>query len=136
MISSLKALGESISIYFQLSSHDSINSEPAPRYYKQGEEILKLVKPVLDAIFSFGVTCDEVLNKALEELHHYVEDLRDSFESWQPLLSKVYFVSTLFHMWLYIWNILFVWSDSWYWSPPYPCIIDKVFSIQHGMPTY
>ncbi|KAK4766791.1 hypothetical protein SAY87_008433 [Trapa incisa] len=92
-ISSLKALVDSIFIYFQLSSHDSINSEPSLKYYKQGEEMLKLVKPVLDAIFSSGVACDEVLNKALEELLHSVKDLRDSFESWQPLLSKVYFVN-------------------------------------------
>lgn len=95
-MSSLKALGESISIFFQLSSHDSIKLEPALTYYKQGEELLKLVKPVLDAILSSEVVCDEVLNKAFEELHQSVEDLRDSFESWQPLLSKVYFVSKLF----------------------------------------
>ncbi|XP_031395775.1 U-box domain-containing protein 4-like [Punica granatum] len=92
-ISSLKALVESISLYFQLSSHDSLNSEPALKYYKQGEEILKLVKPILDAIFSFQVASHEVLSKAFEELRHSVEDLRDSLESWQPLLSKVYFVT-------------------------------------------
>ncbi|KAK4749425.1 hypothetical protein SAY87_026874 [Trapa incisa] len=92
-ISSLKALAESISIYFQLSSHLSINSEPALKYYKQGEEMLKLVKLVLDAIFGSEVACDEVLNKAFEELLHSIKDLIDSFESWQPLLSKVYFVN-------------------------------------------
>lgn len=106
-ISLLNALVESISLYLELSSLGIINSEPAAKYYKQGEQILKLVKPVLDAILGSEVASDKVLNKVFEELRHSVEDLRDSFESWQPLLSKVYFVSKTFLLVIIHWKIVF-----------------------------
>lgn len=93
-ISLLKALLSNISLYFHLSSSDSINLEPAQKYYKKAEEILKLVKPILDVIVGSEVASNESLNKAFGEIHQSVEDLRELFESWQPLLSKVDFVST------------------------------------------
>lgn len=91
-ISLLKALLSNISLYFHLSSSDSINLEPAQKYYKKAEEILKLVKPILDVIVGSEVASNESLNKAFGEIHQSVEALRELFDSWQPLLSKVDFI--------------------------------------------
>jgi hypothetical protein len=93
-ISLLKALLNNITSFFHLSSCDNINSEPVPKYYQKAEEILKLLKPILDVIVDSEIASDEVLIKiAFEELSHSVEELRELFENWQSLSSKVYFVS-------------------------------------------
>ncbi|KAI4324839.1 hypothetical protein MLD38_030291 [Melastoma candidum] len=91
-ISALKALLNDISLYFHLSSSDAICIEPAPMYYKKVEEILRLLKPILDAIAGSGLDSDGMLNKDFEEINQSVEELRLIFESWQPLLSKIYFI--------------------------------------------
>ncbi|MBA0643386.1 hypothetical protein Goklo_027683, partial [Gossypium klotzschianum] len=57
----------------------AINSEPVQKYYQRA-----------DAIFDSGITSDEVLSKAFEELGLSVEELLQQFESWQLILSKVY----------------------------------------------
>lgn len=93
-ISLLKALLNNISSFFHLSSCDNINSEPVLKYYQKAEEILKLLKPILDVIVDSEIASDEVLIKAFEELSHSVEELREVFENWQSLSSKVYFVSS------------------------------------------
>lgn len=93
-ISLLKALLNNISSFFHLSSCDNINSEPVLKYYQKAEEILKLLKPILDVIVDSEIASDEVLIKAFEELSHSVEELRELFENWQSLSSKVYFVSS------------------------------------------
>lgn len=92
-ISLLKALLNNISSFFHLSSCDNINSEPVLKYYQKAEEILKLLKPILDAIVDSELASDEVVIKAFEELSQSVEELRELFENCQPLSSKVYFVS-------------------------------------------
>ncbi|XP_062156686.1 U-box domain-containing protein 4 isoform X3 [Alnus glutinosa] len=91
-ISLLKALLNNISSFFHLSSCDNINSEPVLKYYQKAEEILKLLKPILDVIVDSEIASDEVLIKAFEELSHSVEELRELFENWQSLSSKLYFV--------------------------------------------
>ncbi|KAI4330751.1 hypothetical protein MLD38_029008 [Melastoma candidum] len=91
-ISALKALLNDIALYFHLSSSDAICIEPAPRYYKKVEEILRLMKPILDAIAGTGLDSDGMLNKDFEEINQSVEELRLSLESWQPLSSKIYFI--------------------------------------------
>lgn len=91
-ISLLKALLNNISSFFHLSSCDNINSEPVLKYYQKAEEILKLLKPILDAIVDSELASDEVVIKAFEELSQSVEELRELFENCQPLSSKVYFV--------------------------------------------
>ncbi|MBA0608358.1 hypothetical protein Godav_020589, partial [Gossypium davidsonii] len=53
--------------------------EPVQKYYQRA-----------DAIFDSGITSDEVLSKAFEELGLSVEELLQQFESWQLILSKVY----------------------------------------------
>ncbi|KAL1107213.1 hypothetical protein V6Z11_D03G028200 [Gossypium hirsutum] len=71
----------------------NINSEPVQKYYQRVEEILKLLKPIiLNAIVDSEIISDEVLGKAFEELGLFVEELREQFESCQPLSGKVYFV--------------------------------------------
>ncbi|TYJ47208.1 hypothetical protein E1A91_A02G172200v1 [Gossypium mustelinum] len=92
-MSLLKTLLSNISSFLNLSSFKNINSEPVQKYYQRAEEILKLLKPIiLNAIVDSEIISDEVLDKAFEELGLSVEELREQFESWQHLSSKVYFV--------------------------------------------
>ncbi|KAJ7952792.1 RING-type E3 ubiquitin transferase [Quillaja saponaria] len=91
-ISVLKALLNNISSYLHLSSSDNINSEPILKYYQKAEEILKLLKPILDAIVDSIIASDEVLSRSFEELGQSVDELRELIETWHPLSSKVYFV--------------------------------------------
>ncbi|XVF59331.1 hypothetical protein PTKIN_Ptkin07bG0267200 [Pterospermum kingtungense] len=91
-ISLLKALLSNISSFLNLSSFENINKEPVQKYYLRAEEILKLLKSILNAIVDSEITSDEVLTKAFDGLGLSIEELREQFESWQPLLSKVYFV--------------------------------------------
>lgn len=95
-ISLLKALLNNISSFFHLSSHDNINSEPVLKYFQRAEETLKLLKTILDALIDSEVASNEVLKKSFEELGCLVDDLREQLDNWQPLLSKVYFVSCNF----------------------------------------
>ncbi|KAM1291716.1 hypothetical protein ACFX13_019103 [Malus domestica] len=88
-ISLFKALLNNISSFFHLSSHDNINFDPVLKYYKRAEEILKLLKIVLDAIADSEIASYELLNKPFEELGQYVDELREQIEDWQPLFSKV-----------------------------------------------
>ncbi|MBA0686817.1 hypothetical protein Goari_014394, partial [Gossypium aridum] len=90
-ISLLKALLSNISSFLNLSSFEKINSEPVQKYYQRAEEILKLLKPILNAIIDSEVTSDEVFIKAFEGLGLSIQELREQCDSWQPLLSKVYF---------------------------------------------
>lgn len=92
-ISLLKVLLENISLFLHLSSFDNVNSDPVQKYYQRAEEIFKLLKPILDAIIDSEIASDEALNKAFEEFRQSIDELRELFENWQPLLSKVYFVS-------------------------------------------
>lgn len=96
-ISLLKVLVNNISSFFHLSAHENINCEPVQKYYRKIEEILKLLKPVLDSIFDAEITSNEKLQKAFSGLGQCVEELRDIFESWQMLMSKVYFVCLEIH---------------------------------------
>lgn len=88
-----KALLKNISSFFHLSSHENIDLDPVRKYYQEAEEILKLLKTVLDAIVDSEIASYEVLKKPFEELLHYLDELREQFEDWQPLLSKVNLVS-------------------------------------------
>nr|KJB17992.1 hypothetical protein B456_003G028100 [Gossypium raimondii] len=92
-MSLLKTLLSNTSSFLNLSSFKNINSEPVQKYYQRAEEILKLLKPIiLNAIVDSEIISDEVLDKAFEELGLFVEELREQFESCQPLSGKVYFV--------------------------------------------
>ncbi|EEF37452.1 ubiquitin-protein ligase, putative [Ricinus communis] len=91
-ISLLKALLSNISSFLHLSSIDNICSDLVQKCYQKAEEILKLLKPILDAIVDSEIASDEVLTKAFDELGQSVDELRELFENWQPLSSKVFFV--------------------------------------------
>lgn len=104
-ISLLKALLNNIISFLHTSKDDNISLDLVQKYYQKAEEILKLLKPILDAIVDSVVASDEVLNKAFEELGHSVDELRELFENWQPLLSKVYFVSAKLYFRDFRWKI-------------------------------
>ncbi|GFZ18803.1 RING/U-box superfamily protein with ARM repeat domain-containing protein [Actinidia rufa] len=87
-ISLLKALLNNISSYFHLSSHENINHEPAQKYYQKIEEILKLLKPVLEAVSDADILFEEPLPKAFADLGHSINELRMLFENWHSLGSQ------------------------------------------------
>ncbi|KAJ7944489.1 RING-type E3 ubiquitin transferase [Quillaja saponaria] len=91
-ISLLKSLLNSISSFLHLSFSDNIDSELVLKYYRKAEEILKLLKTLLDAIVESKIAPDEVLSRTFEELGQSVDELRQLIEIWHPLSSKVYFV--------------------------------------------
>ncbi|KAF8413500.1 hypothetical protein HHK36_001490 [Tetracentron sinense] len=91
-ISLLKALLNNISLFGHLSSCDNINSELVQKYYQKIDEILKLLKQILDVIVDSGIASDELLDKKFEELDRLVDGARELVESWHPMTSKVYFV--------------------------------------------
>lgn len=91
-ISLLKSLLNSITCFFQLSSFESIKSEPVQTYHQKIEEILKFLKPILDAITDAETASDEMTQRAFAGILQAVDELREICENWQPLMSKVYFV--------------------------------------------
>lgn len=101
-ISLLNSLLNSITCIFELSSFESIKSEPLWTYYQKIEEILKLLKPVLDAITGSEIVSDEMLQRPFTGILQSVDELREICESWQPLMSKVYFVRDEIFFSLYI----------------------------------
>lgn len=91
-ISLLKMLVDSISSFLHISFSGNMNSEPVSKYYQKTEEILKLLKPIIDAFANSEPASDEVLSKTFEELGHAVDEVKEYVENWHPLSSKVYFV--------------------------------------------
>ncbi|CAH2061402.1 unnamed protein product [Thlaspi arvense] len=92
-VSVLKSLVDSISSFLNLSSSKHIDLDPFEKYYKRVEELLRVLKPIADAVFnSSDLVSDEKLGKAFEELTQDVDQSRDLFRSWQAFSSKVYFV--------------------------------------------
>ncbi|XP_010243920.1 PREDICTED: U-box domain-containing protein 4 [Nelumbo nucifera] len=90
-ISYLKALLNNISRLGHLSSNN-VDSEPVKKYYQKLDEILKLLRSILDGIVDSDKASDEILNKTFEELDGFVDEARELIESWHPMMSKVYFV--------------------------------------------
>ncbi|XP_059280550.1 U-box domain-containing protein 4-like isoform X1 [Lycium ferocissimum] len=91
-ISVLKVLLNKISCFSHLSSSDHLSGELVRRYYCKIEDILKLVKPILDSIVDVEAASGELLLEAFAALAQRVDELRELFETWEPLCSKVYFV--------------------------------------------
>lgn len=88
----LKELLKSISCFSQLSSSENTNCEPIQRYFSKTEEILKLLKPVLEAIVNTEVSSNENIQNSFAKTSQFIDDLRDIFENWYPLMSKVHLV--------------------------------------------
>ncbi|ESQ46236.1 hypothetical protein EUTSA_v10000047mg [Eutrema salsugineum] len=91
-ISVLKMLVDGISSFLNLSSSRHIDLDPFEKYYKRVEELLRVLKPVADAVISSDLVLEEKLGKAFEELAQDVDQSRDLFRSWHAFSSKVYFV--------------------------------------------
>ncbi|XP_068654550.1 U-box domain-containing protein 4-like [Aristolochia californica] len=91
-ISVLKALLNSISHFFHLSTSAAVKHEPVEKYYQKIDENLKLLEPVLDVLVDSEVALDEQLNKALEDLDAIVNAAQELIENWHRLTSKICFV--------------------------------------------
>ncbi|XP_010314681.1 U-box domain-containing protein 4-like isoform X1 [Solanum lycopersicum] len=91
-ISLLKVLLSSISQFFHLSSSENITDILVQRYYCKAEDLLKILKPILEAIVDVEAASSEMLQKAFAGLAQSVDELRELCETWQPLGSNVYFV--------------------------------------------
>lgn len=96
-ISLLKVLLKNISSFFNLPCHDNRSSEIVEKYYHKIEEILKLIKPILESIADAEVASDESLQKEFAGLSQSVDELRELLEDCHPLMSKVYFVCHIDH---------------------------------------
>ncbi|KAL9276022.1 U-box domain-containing protein [Drosera capensis] len=75
-----------------LSSSEDFNHEPLRKIYQKLEEILKLLKPILGVVVSTELSTNDLLNKASEQLGESIDELRDLFGNWHPLLSRIYLV--------------------------------------------
>ncbi|KAF3486909.1 hypothetical protein F2Q69_00054942 [Brassica cretica] len=94
-VSRLRVLLDNISSYLSISSSsDKLSSNPAHKYYSRVEEISKLLMPVLDNLVASDASLTELLNNGFEELSQYIDELREQFESWQPLSSRIFYVLT------------------------------------------
>ncbi|XP_018452000.1 U-box domain-containing protein 2 isoform X2 [Raphanus sativus] len=91
-VSWLRVLLDNISSYQSISSMDTLYSNPAYKYYTRGEDIAKLLQPVLENLVGSDASPSELLNNGFEELSQYVDELREQFESWEPLSSRIFYV--------------------------------------------
>ncbi|KAL0863225.1 hypothetical protein Bca101_042343 [Brassica carinata] len=91
-VSRLRFLLDNISSYLSISSTDKLSSNPAHKYYTRVEEIAKLLMPLLDNLIVSDAPPIELLNNGFEKLSQYIDELREQFESWQPLSSRIFYV--------------------------------------------
>ncbi|XP_071705832.1 U-box domain-containing protein 4-like [Rutidosis leptorrhynchoides] len=91
-ISLLKALVKNIASFLQLSFQDNKYSGIVNKYYIKIEEVLKIIKPVLESIVDAEVASSELLQKEFAGLSLSVDELKEVLEDSHPLMSKVYFV--------------------------------------------
>ncbi|KAI3794117.1 hypothetical protein L1987_36744 [Smallanthus sonchifolius] len=91
-ISVLKALLKNIYTFLHLSFQDNKCSEVVEKYYIKSEEVLKLIKPVLESIIDADVASDQPFQKEFANMSQSVDELREVLEDSHPLMSKVYFV--------------------------------------------
>ncbi|KAJ0704092.1 putative U box domain, armadillo-like helical, Zinc finger, RING/FYVE/PHD-type [Helianthus annuus] len=89
-MSLLKALLKNISAFLHLSGNKC--SEIVEKYYIKNEQVLKLIKPVLESIVDADVASDQALQKEFAGMSQSVDEVRELFEESHPLMSKVYFV--------------------------------------------
>ena len=70
----------------------TLGSELILKYYKKEEEILKLLKPILESITNTDFASDKMLLEIFEELNEAMHELSELFEIWQLMCSKIYIV--------------------------------------------
>ncbi|XP_076952577.1 U-box domain-containing protein 4-like isoform X2 [Bidens hawaiensis] len=92
-ISLLKTLLENISSVLDLScQQDNIFIEFVQNYYIKIEEVLKLLKPILESVIDADVASDEALQDNFAGLNQSVDELKKILADSHPLMSKLYFV--------------------------------------------
>ncbi|XP_068656592.1 U-box domain-containing protein 4-like isoform X2 [Aristolochia californica] len=91
-LSLLKALLNSLSRFCHLSTSAAVKYEPVQKCYQKIDEVLKLLRPVLDVLADSEVAIDELLSKTLEDLDVIVDAARELIENWHQLTSKICFV--------------------------------------------
>ncbi|XP_048595485.1 U-box domain-containing protein 2 isoform X2 [Brassica napus] len=55
-------------------------------------DIAKLLQPVLENLVGSDASPSELLNNGFEELSQYIDELREQFQSWEPLSSRIFYV--------------------------------------------
>nr|XP_043631656.1 U-box domain-containing protein 4-like [Erigeron canadensis]XP_043631657.1 U-box domain-containing protein 4-like [Erigeron canadensis] len=89
-ISLLKQLLKNI--YTFLHRDDNKYNDIVEKYYVKVQEVLKLVKPVLESIVDSEAASNELLREEFAGMSQCVDEIREVFEDSHPLMSKVYFV--------------------------------------------
>ncbi|BAT81389.1 hypothetical protein VIGAN_03109900 [Vigna angularis var. angularis] len=92
-ISLLKVLSDAISSFLHLSFSEKMKLEPVSKCYQKAEQMLKLLKPIVDTNVFSDIASNEVHRKLFEELGVAVDELRELILNWHPLSSKFYFVN-------------------------------------------
>ncbi|KAL0912984.1 hypothetical protein M5K25_016409 [Dendrobium thyrsiflorum] len=90
--SSVKTLLNSISCFGLLSSSTTIKAEVVLRYCRTIDEILMLLKPVLEEAVLAEIIPDVKLTEVMIELDSLVNEARELLGSWHQMMSIVYFV--------------------------------------------
>lgn len=82
---------------FHISSLENIDCELVHKYYQKTEDILKLLKPILNAIVNSEIAFQEPYQRAFTRLGNAVDELRKLLGSWELLSCRVYFVCLQIH---------------------------------------
>ncbi|XP_020573975.1 U-box domain-containing protein 4-like [Phalaenopsis equestris] len=91
-LSSIKILLNSISCFGLLSSSNAIKAEIVKRYCQKIDEILMLLKLVLEEAVLYEIIPDAKLTEVLIQLDSIVNEASELLRSWHETMSKVYFV--------------------------------------------
>lgn len=84
----------SISNFHQLFSSKASVPQLVERYWRKIDEILDLLKMVLEKVSPY-LTPDDKLSHMLEELDSTIGEATKLVGTWDWMMSKIYFVSTL-----------------------------------------
>ncbi|KAG2593416.1 U-box domain-containing protein 4-like [Panicum virgatum] len=82
----------SISNFRVLFSNNVVETELVKRYGRKIDEILDLLKMVIDGVLT-QITPDDKLLHVLEELDHIINEALKLVGSWDWMMSKIYFVT-------------------------------------------
>ncbi|XP_071708431.1 U-box domain-containing protein 4-like [Rutidosis leptorrhynchoides] len=91
-ISLIKVFIKSITNFLQLSYQDYKCNDIVQNYYIKIEQVLKLIKPVLESIIDADVDSNESLQKELAGMSQSLDILRELRKDSRSLMSKVYSV--------------------------------------------
>jgi len=84
----------SISNFRALFSSNIVETELVKRYGRKIDEILDLLKMVIDGVLA-QITPDDKLLHVLEELDRTINEALELVGSWDWMMSKIYFVTPL-----------------------------------------